>query len=180
LALCFIFGRLGLPTRTRVGRLPQGVGAGLHPRRRLQPLSPRATSLQALMVHIGGPTCGALSLSPLLAVTALSPPSLIINLAYLRHTPYGGPFAPWRDGRSNRLWDRFLDGWRLFFIFLSFYFFSFIHSVQQPFIFHRHTYFTLILIPPHHLTSGVLPPDVTGYQGSSKLQLTASLHLPSW
>ena len=148
MALCFIFGRLALPTRTRVGRLPQGVGAGLHPRRPLQPPSPRATSLQALMVHIGGATCGALSLSPSLEVTALIT-SLFINLAYLRHTPYSGPVAPCRD-----------DGDRLFawLCFTSFYFFRSFILFNNLFIFHRHTYFTLILIPPHHLTSGVLPP----------------------
>jgi len=90
-----------------LGALPRCWSSSLRPPHP-QPLLPCATSLQALMVHIGGTTCGALSLSPLLAVTALSPPSLIINLAYLRHTPYGGPVAPWRDDG-----DRFLDGWRL-------------------------------------------------------------------
>jgi len=95
------------------------------------------------MVHIGGATCGALSLSPLLAVTALIT-SFFINLAYLRHTPYSGPAAPWRDGDGkddgaleSPVGDRFLDGWRLCFclFFLSFHFFrSFIlfNNLSSP------------------------------------------------
>ena len=59
-----------------------------------------------------------------IGVTALIT-SLFINLAYLRHTPYGGPVAPWRDGAlESSVGDRFLDGWRLFLIFP----FSFVHS----------------------------------------------------
>ena len=59
-----------------------------------------------------------------IGVTALIT-SLFINLAYLRHTPYGGPVAPWRDGAlESPVGDRFLDGWRLFLIFP----FVFVHS----------------------------------------------------
>jgi len=70
------------------------------------------------------------------AVTALIT-SLFINLAYLRHTPYGDPVAPWRDGAlQSPVGDRFLDGWRLFLIFLSFILFnnlsSFIATLILP------------------------------------------------
>ena len=176
LALCFIFGRLGLPTRTRIRRLPRGVVLVAVVAAPTSSSTPITTSNVPASAHGSYWWCDVWCLVAIavIGVTALIT-SLFINLAYLRHTPSGGPVAPWRDddGKSTltpgaTTMRRPIFGW------LALALHSFCSKTFHLGLSYPNPYSTTAT--PLDVGCTSLPfPNATGYQGSSSiLQLPTS------